>query len=67
MTDDAYLLTRKDGNGLRISLKWIARTQSDLFREFASNSDNGTWNKGGFLKYGRMDIPSYEEQIAQAE
>ena len=64
MTDDAYLLTRKDGNGLRISLKWVAYTQSGLIREFSSKSDNGTWNKGGFLKYGRMDIPSYAEQLA---
>ena len=67
MTDDAYLLTRKDGNGLRISLKWVARTQSGLIREFSSKSDNGTWNKGGFLKYGRMDIPSYAEQLVLVE
>ena len=63
MTDDAYLLTQKDGSGYQISLKWVAQTQSSLFREFASKSDNGTWNKSGFLKYGRMDIPSHKEQV----
>ena len=63
MTDDAYLLTLKDGNGYRISLKWVAKTQAGLFQDFASKSDNGTWNKGGFLKYGRMNIPLYKEQL----
>ena len=33
-----------------------------MFREYASNSDNGTWNKTGFLKHAMLDIPSFEEQ-----
>ncbi len=63
MTDDAYLLTRKHGSGLQISLEWVAQTQAHLFQDFASKSDNGTWNKSGFLKYGKMDVPSYDEQL----
>jgi len=30
--------------------------------EYASSSDNGTWNKSNFFKHARIDIPSIEEQ-----
>ena len=67
MTDDAYIMTKKPDIGYRVSLQWIALTQRGLFKEFASNSDNGTWNKGAFLKYGTIDIPSLEEQLGMIE
>ena len=63
MTDDAYVLTKKKQEVYQVSLEWVARTQKELFKEYASNSDNGTWNKGGFLKYGRISLPSYSEQL----
>ncbi len=66
MTDDAYILTKKP-TGYDISLEWVAKTQAHIFREFASNSDNGTWNKGGFLRYATFDIPSYAEQLNVCE
>ena len=63
-TDHAYILTKQAGTNYQISLEWVAQTQKELFREFSSNSDNGTWNKGAFLKYATIDIPSFEEQVA---
>ena len=63
MTDDAYVLTKNKQEVYQISLEWVARTQKELFKEYASNSDNGTWNKCGFLKYGRISLPSYSEQL----
>lgn len=30
--------------------------------QFASNSDNGTWNMTGFFKQVKIDIPDIEEQ-----
>ncbi len=67
MTDDAYVLTRKKDNGYQVSLKWVAKTQEGMFREYASNSDNATWNKSGFLKHARLSLPSYEEQLEVVE
>lgn len=63
-TDHAYILTKKESTSYQISLEWVALTQEDLFKEFSSKSDNGTWNKSAFLKYATIDIPSYEEQVA---
>ena len=63
MTDDAYILTKKPGVEYEISLGWVAKTQAEMFRKYASNSDNGTWNKGGFFEHATIDIPSYEEQL----
>ena len=67
MTDDAYVMTRKEDNGYQVSMEWIAKTQEGIFREYASNSDNGTWNKSGFLKHARLSLPSYEEQLEVVE
>ncbi len=62
LNDDAYLLCLKENIKYDISLKWVFYTQKHLFSEYASNSDNGTWNKSGFLKYALLDIPLREEQ-----
>ena len=58
MTDDAYVLTNKPGGKYKVSLKWVVETQAAIFREYASKSDNGTWNKNGFFKHATIDIPS---------
>lgn len=62
LNDDAYLLIEKAGHGYRVSLKWLALAYQQVFREYASNSDNGTWNMGGFFEHATFDIPAYEEQ-----
>ena len=67
MTDDAYILTEKSKTDYEISLKWVGLAQREMFREFASNSDNGTWNKGAFFKYATIDLPSFEEQLKVVE
>lgn len=35
----------------------------DIFYEYASSSDNGTWNMTRFLENVKIDIPLYDEQI----
>ena len=64
LTDDAYILTRKQQSVYQVSLEWVVETQKELFKEFASNSDNGTWTKEGFLKYARISLPAYNEQLS---
>lgn len=63
MTDDAYVLTKKKEAPYQVSLEWIAKTQTEMFREHASTSDNGTWNKNGFLKHATISLPFYKEQL----
>lgn len=63
LNDDAYLLIEKPNHGYKLSLQWLSFTQKNMFSEFASSSDNGTWHKGGFLQYATFDIPSYDEQL----
>ena len=67
MTDDAYLLTKKLGNGYEISLEWLVLTHKGMFKEYASSSDNGTWNKGAFLNFAKIDIPLIESQLDVVE
>ena len=62
LNDDTYLLVEKPNHGYKLSLQWVVMTQKTIFEEFASSSDNGTWNKGGFIEYATFDIPSYAEQ-----
>ncbi len=64
MTDDAYILTRKPNTSYQVSLQWVFQTQKGLFKEYSSNADNGTWNKGAFFKCATLDIPSSEEQLS---
>ena len=63
MTDDAYILTRKRNAAYQVSLEWVAKTQTAMFKEYASSSDNGTWTKSGFLEHATISIPSYKEQL----
>lgn len=62
LNDDAYLLILKNNADVKIDLEWLCYTQKDLFFSFSTSSDNGTWSKTGFLEYGRIDIPSIQEQ-----
>jgi len=62
LNDDAYLLVPKKETGIKLSLRWLAEANRQLFREYASNSDNGTWNMSGFFDHATFDIPAFEEQ-----
>lgn len=62
LNDHAYILYLKDAPPVKLNLKWIIYQYQDLFYEFASKSDNGTWNKTGFFKHAKFDIPSLKEQ-----
>jgi restriction endonuclease S subunit len=63
LTDDAYFLTIKESCEYDISLKWLISQYRQIFFEYSSSSDNGTWNMTGFFKNVKIDIPSYEEQL----
>lgn len=63
LTDDAYLLTVKELCKYEVSLRWIIAQYRQLFWDYSSSSDNGTWNMTGFFEDVVVDIPSYEEQL----
>ncbi len=63
VTDDAYILFLKDDCIYQISLKWLMIQYHETFLEYASSSDNGTWNMTGFFKNVTVDIPSFNEQM----
>lgn len=62
LNDDAYILTLKPDCNYDISLEWLSTAYQTAFFEFASKSDNGTWNKNSFFKHAYFDIPSRKEQ-----
>lgn len=62
LNDDAYILYKKKDCIYDIFLKWLALVYKHTFLEYASQSDNGTWNMTGFFEYVNIDIPSIEEQ-----
>lgn len=62
LNDDAYILFCKDSGLYKINLKWLAIQYKEAFLNFASSSDNGTWNMTGFFSHVNIDIPSIEEQ-----
>lgn len=62
LNDDAYILYKKEECGYDISLKWLSIQYRKEFLDYASSSDNGTWNMTGFFENVKIDIPSYEEQ-----
>jgi len=71
-TDDTYLLFLRETpqktmansqrKPLQVNLKWLMYELKSRFFDYATSSDNGTWNKGKFFKEVRVDIPSYPEQ-----
>jgi hypothetical protein len=62
LTDDAYILFLRDDCEYKVSLEWLAIQYSSLFYDYASSSDNGTWNMTGFFDNARIDIPTFEAQ-----
>lgn len=67
LNDDAYLLYLKEDLPWEINLKWLMYALKPRFLEYTSSSDNGTWNKTGFFKNVKIDIPSYSEQVYLAD
>lgn len=64
INDDAYILSVKDDCPYQIDLRWFAIAYKSEFLAYASNSDNGTWNKTGFFESVTIDIPSPKTQQA---
>lgn len=62
LNDDAYILTKRDQCKLDISLDWLVNTHRPLFYEYATKSDNGTWNKAAFFRHASFNIPDRAEQ-----
>ena len=62
INDHAYILFVKKDAPYAIDLRWLAIQYRTEFLQFASNSDNGTWNMTGFFKQVKIDIPDIEEQ-----
>ncbi len=70
INDDAYLLflkkssevTQSERVDYKINLKWLFYEYRNLFLEYSSSSDNGTWNMTDFFDKARIDIPPIEEQ-----
>ncbi len=62
LNDHAYILFQKKNSEYDVNMKWVAFTQNSLFKEYASQSSNGTWTKTGFFKHAKMDVPCLEEQ-----
>ncbi|MCQ2960092.1 MAG: restriction endonuclease subunit S [Bacteroidales bacterium] len=67
LNDDAYILYVKEDSPYIIDLKWLAIQYKMEFLNYASSSDNGTWNMTGFFKNVVIDIPSIEEQKSLVE
>jgi restriction endonuclease S subunit len=63
INDHAYILFVKNNCPYKISLKWLSIQYRSQFLEYASSSDNGTWNMTGFFKNVVIDIPYMEEQL----
>ncbi|MBQ6462216.1 MAG: restriction endonuclease subunit S [Pseudobutyrivibrio sp.] len=62
INDDAYILSVKDEYIHKLDLRWLAIQYKTEFMNYASASDNGTWNKTGFFENVEIDIPSILEQ-----
>lgn len=62
INDHAYILFVRDDSPYQIDLRWLAIQYRTEFLQFASSSDNGTWNMTGFFNQVKIDIPIIEEQ-----
>lgn len=63
INDHAYILFVKDNIPYDINLYWLSIQYKETFLQYASNSDNGTWNMTGFFEHTLIDIPDIEEQL----
>lgn len=62
VNDHAYILFVSDDSEYDIDLEWLSIQYKAQFLQYASSSDNGTWNMSGFFKYTCIDIPLKSEQ-----
>lgn len=62
INDHAYILSIRSGCPYDVDLQWLSIQYKDAFLQYASSSDNGTWNKSGFMDNVTIDIPAQEEQ-----
>jgi restriction endonuclease S subunit len=62
-TDDAYMLYLREKLPYSVDLRWLMYALKSRFVEYASSSDNGTWNKTTFFKNVTADLPAYSEQL----
>lgn len=62
INDHAYILSLKKNLKYEVMLKWLMVQYRKDFFEYSSSSDNGTWNKTGFFKNMKVDLPSIDEQ-----
>lgn len=67
INDHAYILFKKESSPYSIDLRWLALQYRSQFLQYSSSADNGTWNKTGFFKYTRIDIPFINEQRVVVE
>lgn len=63
INDHAYILFVKDNIPYDINLYWLSIQYKETFLQYASNSDNATWNMTGFFEHTLIDIPDIEEQL----
>jgi restriction endonuclease S subunit len=63
LNDDAYLLYLREDVSYEVDLKWLTYVLKPRFLEYASSSDNGTWNKTAFFENVTVDLPEYSEQV----
>lgn len=63
INDHAYILYVKNNTPYEINLHWLSIQYKKEFLQYASNSDNGTWNMTGFFEHTLIDIPSISEQL----
>ena len=76
INDDAYILNLRDefkkefdistDKQEKYYLLWFIHTYQNKLYEYSSNSDNGTWNKGSFLKL-EIELPLIEHVETIAE
>lgn len=62
INDHGYILYKKENCKYNINLQWLAIQYKKDFLSYASNSDNGTWNKTGFFNTVKIDLPHIKEQ-----
>jgi len=62
LNDHAYILSLNKKYQGRIILEWILYQYQNLFYEFSSSSDNGTWNKTAFLENAQIKIIPIDKQ-----
>lgn len=62
INDDAYILSVNEKYKDKVDLKWLSICYKQAFMDYASSSDNGTWNKTGFFNNVSIDIPAFSEQ-----